>query len=41
MTAERNRDFVQSFERGLAVIRAFGPDHRQLTLSRGGRPGPG
>jgi IclR family pca regulon transcriptional regulator len=26
-------DFVQSLERGLAVIKAFGPDHRQLTLS--------
>lgn len=31
---ERPRgDFVQSLERGLAVIRAFGPDHAQLTLS--------
>jgi IclR family transcriptional regulator, pca regulon regulatory protein len=26
-------DFVQSLERGLAVIKAFGPDHRHLTLS--------
>jgi IclR family transcriptional regulator, pca regulon regulatory protein len=26
-------DFVQSLERGLAVIRAFGPDHPRLTLS--------
>jgi IclR family transcriptional regulator, pca regulon regulatory protein len=34
--AERSRrsgDFVQSLERGLAVIRAFGPDRSQLTLS--------
>jgi IclR family pca regulon transcriptional regulator len=26
-------DFVQSLERGLAVIKAFGPDHPHLTLS--------
>lgn len=31
--AERNGDFVRSFDRGLAVIRAFGPDHQHLTLS--------
>jgi IclR family pca regulon transcriptional regulator len=30
---ERNTDFAQSLERGLAVIRAFGPDHPRLTLS--------
>ncbi len=31
---DRHRgDFVQSLERGLAVMRAFGPDHRQLTLA--------
>jgi IclR family pca regulon transcriptional regulator len=29
----RNSDFVQSLERGLAVIRAFGPDREQLSLS--------
>ncbi|MGH9115962.1 MAG: IclR family transcriptional regulator domain-containing protein [Acidimicrobiales bacterium] len=29
----RRPDFVQSLERGLAVIRAFGPDNPQLTLS--------
>lgn len=29
----RNSDFVQSLERGLAVIRAFGPDRPALTLS--------
>jgi IclR family pca regulon transcriptional regulator len=29
----RNADFVQSLERGLAVIRAFGPDQTHLTLS--------
>jgi IclR family pca regulon transcriptional regulator len=28
-----NADFVQSLERGLAVIRAFGADHPELTLS--------
>lgn len=27
------RDFVQSLDRGLAVIRAFGPGHTHLTLS--------
>jgi len=29
----RGSDFVQSLERGLAVIRAFGPDQPSLTLS--------
>jgi IclR family pca regulon transcriptional regulator len=29
----RSNDFVQSLERGLAVIRAFGPDRTRLTLS--------
>lgn len=29
----RGPDFVQSLERGLAVIRAFGADHPELTLS--------
>lgn len=29
----RSSDFVQSLERGLAVIRAFGPDRPSLTLS--------
>jgi IclR family pca regulon transcriptional regulator len=29
----RSTEFAQSLERGLAVIRAFGPDHPQLTLS--------
>lgn len=29
----RSTDFVQSLERGLAVIRAFGPDRPSLTLS--------
>jgi IclR family transcriptional regulator, pca regulon regulatory protein len=29
----RNSDFVQSLERGLAVIRAFGPEREQLSLS--------
>ncbi len=29
----RGPDFVQSLERGLAVIRAFDADHRSLTLS--------
>jgi IclR family transcriptional regulator, pca regulon regulatory protein len=35
MTEERPRssDFVQSLERGLAVIRAFDADHRELALS--------
>ena len=31
--AARNSDFVQSLDRGLAVIRAFGPDRERLTLS--------
>jgi IclR family pca regulon transcriptional regulator len=31
--ASRGAPFVQSLERGLAVIRAFDGDHRQLTLS--------
>jgi IclR family transcriptional regulator, pca regulon regulatory protein len=30
---ERGDHFVQSFERGLAVIRAFGPEDPELTLS--------
>jgi IclR family pca regulon transcriptional regulator len=30
---DRGDHFVQSFERGLAVIRAFGPDDPELTLS--------
>lgn len=30
---ERNPDYVQSLERGLAVIRAFGPDRPELRLS--------
>lgn len=30
---ERGPDFVQSLERGLAVIRAFDIDHQELTLS--------
>jgi IclR family transcriptional regulator, pca regulon regulatory protein len=29
----RNSDFVQSLDRGLAVIRAFGPDRDRLSLS--------
>ncbi len=29
----KDGDFVQSFERGLAVIRAFGPERASLTLS--------
>jgi len=29
----RNSDFVQSLDRGLAVIRAFGPDQERLSLS--------
>jgi IclR family pca regulon transcriptional regulator len=32
-TATRNSDFVQSLDRGLAVIRAFGPDRERLSLS--------
>src|ERR1700751_3923354 len=32
-TESRNSDFVQSLERGLAVIRAFDADHPRLTLS--------
>jgi IclR family transcriptional regulator, pca regulon regulatory protein len=31
--AARNSDFVQSLDRGLAVIRAFGPDREKLSLS--------
>jgi IclR family transcriptional regulator, pca regulon regulatory protein len=31
--ADRGSDFVQSLERGLAVIRAFDADHSELTLS--------
>ena len=30
---QRSTDFAQSLERGLAVIRAFGPDRPRLTLS--------
>jgi IclR family pca regulon transcriptional regulator len=33
VTSVRGDHFVQSFERGLAVIRAFGPDDPELTLS--------
>ena len=39
----RSADFVQSLERGLAVIKAFDADDRSLTLSRGrpqDRPDP-
>jgi len=32
-TQSRNSDFVQSLERGLAVIRAFDAEHRELALS--------
>ena len=32
-TTGRSGDFVRSFERGLAVIRAFGPESPSLTLS--------
>jgi IclR family transcriptional regulator, pca regulon regulatory protein len=32
-TQVRNSDFVQSLDRGLAVIRAFGPDRERLSLS--------
>lgn len=32
-TPVRNSDFVQSLDRGLAVIRAFGPDRERLSLS--------
>ncbi|MGO9077563.1 MAG: IclR family transcriptional regulator C-terminal domain-containing protein [Streptosporangiaceae bacterium] len=31
--APRSSDFVQSLDRGLAVIRAFGPDRERLSLS--------
>lgn len=31
--AARDSDFVQSLDRGLAVIRAFGPDRERLSLS--------
>jgi len=31
--AVRNSEFVQSLDRGLAVIRAFGPDRERLSLS--------
>ncbi|MGZ4221811.1 MAG: IclR family transcriptional regulator, partial [Solirubrobacteraceae bacterium] len=31
-TESRNSDFVQSLERGLAVIRAFDAEHRELAL---------
>ena len=33
MVEARETDFVQSFQRGLAVIRAFDADHAALTLS--------
>lgn len=33
MTEERPEHFVQSLERGLAVIRAFGPERPAMTLS--------
>jgi IclR family pca regulon transcriptional regulator len=33
MTEPRNGEFVQSLDRGLAVIRAFDADHAELTLS--------
>ena len=33
MTTVRSADFVQSLERGLAVIRAFDRAHPELTLS--------
>lgn len=32
-TTAKTSDFVQSLSRGLEVIRAFGPDHQQMTLS--------
>ncbi|HEX9528893.1 MAG TPA: IclR family transcriptional regulator, partial [Streptosporangiaceae bacterium] len=32
-TQARDSDFVQSLDRGLAVIRAFGPDRERLSLS--------
>ena len=32
-STKRSSDFVQSLERGLSVIRAFGPDRPRLTLS--------
>ena len=32
-SARRNSDFVQSLDRGLAVIRAFGPERERLSLS--------
>jgi IclR family transcriptional regulator, pca regulon regulatory protein len=32
-TAGRDSDFVQSLDRGLAVIRAFGPGRERLSLS--------
>jgi IclR family pca regulon transcriptional regulator len=31
--ASKSSDYVQSLARGLAVIRAFGPEHPQMTLS--------
>jgi IclR family transcriptional regulator, pca regulon regulatory protein len=33
VTRGPSSDFVQSLSRGLDVIRAFGPDHQQMTLS--------
>ena len=38
--AARNPDYVQSLERGLAVIRAFGADNPDLRLSDVARHGP-
>ena len=38
--ATRNSDFVQSLDRGLAVIRAFGPDRERLSLSEVGGGAP-
>ena len=32
-TPRKSSEFVQSLDRGLAVIRAFGPEHDRLTLS--------
>jgi len=32
-TARRSDSFVESFARGLAVIRSFGPQHKRMTLS--------
>src|SRR6266542_3197792 len=37
--APRNSDFVQSLDRGLAVIRSFGPDRERLTARTVTDPG--